>query len=202
VTNRNTSSSPSHPQDIPLWRLGATLRQYRSQRGLSQQALATSTGIRRAYLSDIERGKRNITVLTLLHLMQGLRIPSAWLFTALDTPTALLPRIADDPLASPQAREAVVTHEGTAPLVPDNAAILLRLLGSTIRHYRQQQGLSQPDLAARTGLNPTYIGQIEHGQRNLSVLNLVRIAEALRLSAAYLLTPLETYQHSSLSSES
>src|SRR5437660_934840 len=73
---------------------------------------------------------------------------------------------------------------------PGDATPLLQLLGTTLRHYRQQAGLSQPALAARTGLNPTYIGQIEHGQRNVSVLSLLRMAEALGISLSALLTPL------------
>jgi len=55
-------------------------------------------------------------------------------------------------------------------------------------------GLSQPALAARTGLTVGYISEIEQGQRNLSVLSLVRIAEALGLAVAHLLAPLETRQ--------
>ena len=47
---------------------------------------------------------------------------------------------------------------------------LLPLLGATLRHYRQQFGLTHKALAARTGLTPTYIGEIERGRRNLSVL--------------------------------
>jgi len=72
--------------------------------------------------------------------------------------------------------------------------MLLPRLGATIRQYRQQQGLSQAMLATLTGLSPTYIPEIEQGQRNVSVLSLLRIAEALGLSVAYLLAPLETHQ--------
>lgn len=55
-------------------------------------------------------------------------------------------------------------------------------LGSRIKDLRKRQGWSQDDLAARASLHPTYIGGIERGQRNVSLLNLARIAEALRLS--------------------
>jgi len=92
------------------------------------------------------------------------------------------------------AQEAAVRHDATSPLQRGDPDTLLSLLGATIRQSRQQQGLTQKVLAARTGLNPTYIGQIEQGQRNLSVLSLVQIAEALGLVVAPLLTPLETCQ--------
>jgi len=75
--------------------------------------------------------------------------------------------------------------------------MLLPLLGATIRQARQSQRLSQPALAARTGLSFGYISAIELGQRNLSVLNLVRLADALGLSVTYLLAPLETHQNPS-----
>jgi transcriptional regulator with XRE-family HTH domain len=67
----------------------------------------------------------------------------------------------------------------------------------TIRRYRQQRDLFQTMLAAMTGLSSTYIGEIEQGQRNLSVLSLVRIADALGLSVSQLLEPLDTYQRPS-----
>jgi len=194
VTHRDTPSSAPHPQDTPLQRFGATLRQYRKQHLLSQQALAARTGIRRAYISEIELGKRNIAVLTLLRLTHVLRIPSSWLLVGLDPHAALPPPVTRDPLPSRGGRDAVGTPGAAPCLKPDDPTTLLQLLGATIHQYRQQQGLSQPAFAARTGLSPTYISEIEQGHRNLSVLNLVRIADALGLSVSHLLAPLETWQ--------
>ena len=51
-----------------------------------------------------------------------------------------------------------------------------------MRHYRQQQGLTHKALAAQTGLDNSYIGEIERGERNVSVLNVVRITHALGLT--------------------
>ncbi len=87
-----------------------------------------------------------------------------------------------------------MTQDDRPPTRPDDQATLLPLLGATIRQARKDQRLSQPALAARTGLSFGYISEIELGQRNLSVLNLVRIADALGLSVAHLLAPLETRQ--------
>jgi transcriptional regulator with XRE-family HTH domain len=173
--------------------LGATLRQYRKQRRLSQQALAARTGILDdRYISQIELGRHNISVLMLLRLAHALEIPAACLLAWVDTSAPLAPPITCDPLSSRETRDVAVPHDDTSSVKPGDAATLLPLLGATIRQYRQQLGLSQPALAARTGLNPTYIGQIEQGHRNLSVLSLVRIADALGISLSYLLTPLET----------
>jgi len=194
VTHRETSSTPSHPHDTPLQRFGATLRHYRQQRGLTQPALTASTGIRQRYLSQIEQGRRNIAVLSLLRLAHALEIPAAWLLAGLD-PHADLPRpTTADLLPSSGVRDAVVTPGAPPSLKPDDQAPLLPLLGATIRQYRQQRHLSQRALAARTRLAASYICDIEQGQRNVSVLSLLRIAEALELSVAHLLVPLETHQ--------
>jgi len=192
VTHRDTPSNSPSLHDTPLQRFGATLRQYRQQRGLSQPALAASTGIRRAYISQIETGKRNIAVLSLLRLARALEIPAAWLLAGLDTHADLTPPATCDPLPHRGARDAGLIQDDMPHTRPDDLAMLLPLLGATLRQARQYQRLSQPALAARTGLNPTYIGQIEHGHRNLSVLSLVRIADALGISLSSLLTPLET----------
>ena len=48
-------------------------------------------------------------------------------------------------------------------------------------------GLSQEALAERADLHWTYIGGIERGERNVSLINIVRIARALELTPARLL---------------
>ena len=52
-------------------------------------------------------------------------------------------------------------------------------LGAAIRHFRQTEGVSQEELAARAGLHRTYVGGVERGERNPSFLSLLRLAEAL-----------------------
>ena len=74
---------------------------------------------------------------------------------------------------------------------------MLRMLGATLRHYRKQQGLSQQALATKAGLHYTYVSEIELGQRNVSVLSLLRLATALHLPLSALLGPLEAYQDAS-----
>lgn len=60
----------------------------------------------------------------------------------------------------------------------------LRKLGGNLKQFRQSKGLSQEKLAELTGLHRTYIGGVERGERNISFLNLIRIAEALGVSVA------------------
>lgn len=53
---------------------GANLRRYRLASGLSQEAVAVRMGVDRAYISSIERGQQNATLLTLWHASQALSI--------------------------------------------------------------------------------------------------------------------------------
>ena len=55
----------------------------------------------------------------------------------------------------------------------------LLLLGKTIRVLREKLNLSQEELGFRAELHRTYIGMIERGEKNISILNLQKIADAL-----------------------
>jgi transcriptional regulator with XRE-family HTH domain len=63
---------------------------------------------------------------------------------------------------------------------------LLSELGARIRDQRKNCGLSQEELAYKCGLHRTYIGGIERGERNVSVVNLSKVAAALGVSIASL----------------
>lgn len=52
-------------------------------------------------------------------------------------------------------------------------------LGTALRHYRQQAGLSQAELAEQTGLNRTYLSALEHGKETQHVKRLLRVLKAL-----------------------
>ena len=60
-------------------------------------------------------------------------------------------------------------------------------IGFRIRERRRALGLTQEDLAAKTHLHRTYIGSVERGERNLSILNLRQIAKSLRTTISQLL---------------
>jgi transcriptional regulator with XRE-family HTH domain len=53
--------------------------------------------------------------------------------------------------------------------------------GKRIRTMRKMHGWSQEVLAEKAGLHPTYIGGIERGERNPSLINLARLAKALKV---------------------
>lgn len=55
--------------------------------------------------------------------------------------------------------------------------------GERIRQIRKERDLSQETLALTCGLDRTYIGGVERGERNLSLINIYKIAKALRVPA-------------------
>jgi len=62
-----------------------------------------------------------------------------------------------------------------------SAGDIIRMLGKNIRHERLRQGFSQEDLAEKAGLHRTYIGMVERGERNITLLNYAKIVDALNL---------------------
>lgn len=72
-----------------LHRFGARVRTRREALGLSQEALGFRAGLDRTYISDIERGQRNPSLLRLLRLARGLGVTVADLVTAEDVRDAL-----------------------------------------------------------------------------------------------------------------
>jgi transcriptional regulator with XRE-family HTH domain len=59
---------------------------------------------------------------------------------------------------------------------------VLRRLGLRIRGLREGANISQETLGQIAGLHRTYIGAIERGERNPSVLSLKKIADALKVT--------------------
>jgi transcriptional regulator with XRE-family HTH domain len=57
-------------------------------------------------------------------------------------------------------------------------------LGRRIRQRRRARGLTQAELGERCELHRTFIGSVERGERNLSILNLRRLSKVLRISLA------------------
>jgi transcriptional regulator with XRE-family HTH domain len=68
----------------------------------------------------------------------------------------------------------------------------LRLLGQAIRTQRRRLHLSQAEIAKRTGLDRTHIGEIENGKMNVTTLNLLRLAAALQIPPSHLFHSLDT----------
>jgi transcriptional regulator with XRE-family HTH domain len=68
---------------------------------------------------------------------------------------------------------------------------LLREFGKAVRRLRQKKGWSQESFADQCGLDRTYIGGVERGERNISLANIGLIAKALGVSISDLSRGLE-----------
>ncbi len=66
----------------------------------------------------------------------------------------------------------------TDPLAP---------FGENLRLLRKKTGLNQEQLATQAGLDRTYVSSVERGERNISLRNICRIAEALKVNPKVLL---------------
>ena len=62
----------------------------------------------------------------------------------------------------------------------------LELFGQRVRELRNQSGLSQEKFALKIGMDRTYFASVESGRRNISLLNILKIAEGLSIKPSEL----------------
>ena len=56
---------------------------------------------------------------------------------------------------------------------------ILKRFSDKVKRLRKSKGWTQEELAVQTGLHRTYIGSIERGERNVSLINVEKIADVL-----------------------
>ncbi len=74
---------------------------------------------------------------------------------------------------------------------PDIDCQFVIAFGLTLRHLREQVGLSQEALAERADLNRSYVGELERGKAIPSLLTLKKLARALNLTLTSLMSHTE-----------
>ncbi len=57
----------------------------------------------------------------------------------------------------------------------------LLFIGKKVRELREKMGISQEKLGEIAGVHRTYVGMIERGEKNITIFNLRRFAEALKV---------------------
>jgi transcriptional regulator with XRE-family HTH domain len=58
---------------------------------------------------------------------------------------------------------------------------IIKVFADNVKNYRKSLGLSQEELASRSGLHRTYISQVERYQRSISLENIQRLADSLNV---------------------
>jgi transcriptional regulator with XRE-family HTH domain len=70
-----------------------------------------------------------------------------------------------------------------------------RLFAMNMRRIRREKGLTQEQVAEAADLHPNYISSVERGERNISICNIARIADALGIGMeALVIQPLAVVQ--------
>ena len=64
-----------------------------------------------------------------------------------------------------------------------------KLVGRNVRAVRQARGMTQEQLAEKSGFSQQYISDLERGRRNPTVVSLYELAQALRSTTIELITP-------------
>lgn len=82
-----------------------------------------------------------------------------------------------------------------------DSIINLKEIGSRIRQKREILGLSREKFAEIVGLSPYYIGQIERGDRNMSLDTLIKISSSLNVSVDFILKGYTRYMEDVLAKE-
>lgn len=72
--------------------------------------------------------------------------------------------------------------------MPKHKRTARQVFAENLRKARTEQGVSQEKLAELANLHRTYVGSVERGERNISIDNMERLANALRTTIEDLLT--------------
>lgn len=64
-------------------------------------------------------------------------------------------------------------------------------IGNALRSYREALGLSQEQLSFKANLHRTYVGSVERGERNLSLVNIIALCKALKVKPSELFRNLD-----------
>lgn len=194
---------------------GERIRQLREERDCSLAEFATKAGISVSYLSEIERGAKKPSLKTIDKIAAALNVPKSHLVeissdskgVSLGEKLRLL-REQKGWTLSEFAKKATVSVSYLSEIERGNVypaidtlkkiAQVLEvslqdlvgrggILGSKLRMIREEQGLTQGELAKQAGVSAGLVGQIEQGKVQPSLQTVEKIAEAVGVSPCYFL---------------
>ena len=73
----------------------------------------------------------------------------------------------------------------------DHKTRIQAAFGKAMRKFRISAGLSQEKLAELADVHRTYVGDVERGERNISVVNMVKVADALGMKLSDVVREME-----------
>lgn len=80
-------------------------------------------------------------------------------------------------------------------LIGDKMENIKFIIGQRIRNYRIQKNLSQEQLSELANCHPTYIGQLERGEKNATLESIQKVAQALNIPLSQLFEKIEEKQN-------
>lgn len=192
---------------------GEKIRELREERGYSLADLAQKAGISVSYLSEIERGAKKPSLKVINKLARTLNINKSLIIEVDQDSTEITlgdklrmvrekKGISLSELAcqvglsvsylSEIERNNVYPATSTLRNIADRLGVSVTTLvgkagplGSRLKAAREEQGLTQVELAKSAGVSPGLIGQIEHGKVQPSLQTLEKIAQVLGYSPCY-----------------
>lgn len=150
-----------------LEQLGKAIVSRRKELGISQDELSEKSGVSRRYLSDVENGTRQISVIILKSLTDQLDWTLTQLFSTIE----------------PQVKLKTNT--------PDESELRAIKIGKVIKKHRTEENLSEELFSEILGISPNKLEEIESGKDIVSVQILEKIAIALRITLSALIRETE-----------
>jgi eukaryotic-like serine/threonine-protein kinase len=101
--------------------------------------------------------------------------------------------LSSDPRSRPSAAELALalSQEGTSPLSDDDVRAIREAFGAVLRERRSRAALTQAKLAGRSGLNASFVSQLERAVRAPSLLAVCALADALGTTPSEILDAVE-----------
>lgn len=194
--------------------LGEKIRELREERNYTLSDLAERAGLSVSYLSEIERGAKRPSIKTLDKISNALNVSRNMLIDLGGdelkvsmgdkirmlredkglTLGALAEKVGISPsYLSEIERESVHPSVNTIKMIAKALEVPVSTLmhshentiGLKLRSIREEQGLTQADLAKKAGISAGLVGQIENGRVQPSLKTLESVAEVLGVSPCY-----------------